>query len=586
MTNRVYVACSDQVCVIDGATNTMIGNPIDAARGPVGIAVNPATNRIYVPSYIDHTVTVIDGRTNTVVGSPIPVQMNPYGVAVNPSTNRVYVTNQGSSSVSVIDGATNTVVGYPIAVGRYPQGIAVDEVTNRVYVANVSSGSVTVIDGATGIPTDARLPVGVGPWGIGVNPASHRVYTANYYGDSVSVLHVPFALDAGTAPLGRSITATWSSLFGPNGADYIGLYEPSAPSTSPLSRVFTNGTASSGGAGVVDGSVSLPIPAGLATGSYEARLISGSSGTVFGQAAVTVAGPPTAVADSYTGGAARTLTVPAPGVLANDTDADSPTLQATVVTSSAFGTLVLQPNGAFSYVPGPGFAGADSFTYRATDQTGLSATATVTMTVAAVPAAALDTYTVNHGSVLNVAAPGVLTNDTDADSPSLQASVVTDPANGTLSLQPSGAFSYTPRQGFVGADRFTYRVTDQTGLSTTGTATITVSPVACGPRPTVRTDSRVVDGALQVTVSTAGTDGPTNNRLKELRFAAPVNGRVEVAGQSHTDAFAYAVPTATDRVSFAVHRVTPGQATTVPLTVVDECGAWPTLVGGGTSAGF
>jgi hypothetical protein len=37
---------------------------------------------------------------------------------------------------------------------------------------------------------------------------------------------------------------------------------------------------------------------------------------------------------------------------------------------------------------------------------------------------------------------------------------------------------------------------------------------------------------------------------------------------------------------FTVERVTPGQPTTVPLTVVDGCGEWKTFVGGGSGAGF
>jgi hypothetical protein len=57
-------------------------------------------------------------------------------------------------------------------------------------------------------------------------------------------------------------------------------------------------------------------------------------------------------------------------------------------------------------------------------------------------------------------------------------------------------------------------------------------------------------------------------------------------GKAHGEPFVYAVPTATDQVSFAVQRVTPGQATTVPLTATDLCGSWPTLVGGGTGSGF
>ena len=44
------------------------------------------------------------------------------------------------------------------------------------------------------------------------------------------------------------------------------------------------------------------------------------------------------------------------------------------------------------------------------------------------------------------------------------------------------------------------------------------------------------------------------------------------------------LPPGTTQVSFTVRRVTAGQGTTVPLTVVDGCGEWSTIVGGGPSA--
>jgi hypothetical protein len=44
------------------------------------------------------------------------------------------------------------------------------------------------------------------------------------------------------------------------------------------------------------------------------------------------------------------------------------------------------------------------------------------------------------------------------------------------------------------------------------------------------------------------------------------------------------LPIETRSVTFTVRHGTAGQATTVPLTVVDGCGSWPTLVGGGATA--
>ena len=46
-----------------------------------------------------------------------------------------------------------------------------------------------------------------------------------------------------------------------------------------------------------------------------------------------------------------TLTVSAPGILANDSDADGDSLTAVLATGPTKGTLSLSPNGAFTYVP-------------------------------------------------------------------------------------------------------------------------------------------------------------------------------------------------------------------------------------------
>ena len=79
--------------------------------------------------------------------------------------------------------------------------------------------------------------------------------------------------------------------------------------------------------------------------------------------------PPVAVADSYSG-AAKTLNIAAPGVLANDRDPDSPAAflgrRAVRVAGPSLGTLTLNPNGSFVYTPNK-CGVADSFTYTADD---------------------------------------------------------------------------------------------------------------------------------------------------------------------------------------------------------------------------
>ncbi|HLQ55424.1 MAG TPA: hypothetical protein VK162_14285 [Streptosporangiaceae bacterium] len=75
--------------MISGRTNTVVAT-VRVGRAPVGVAVNPRTNAVYVANEIDNTVSVISGRTNTVVATVRNVA-TPVGVAVNPRTNTIYI---------------------------------------------------------------------------------------------------------------------------------------------------------------------------------------------------------------------------------------------------------------------------------------------------------------------------------------------------------------------------------------------------------------------------------------------------------------------------------------------------------------
>ncbi|HEX8857895.1 MAG TPA: Ig-like domain-containing protein [Actinomycetes bacterium] len=95
-------------------------------------------------------------------------------------------------------------------------------------------------------------------------------------------------------------------------------------------------------------------------------------------------GNPVAQDDSYHTDQDTLLTVPAPGVLANDSDTDGDPLVVIFDKSAlrpAHGTLTLSSNGAFRYTPTAGFTGQDSFTYTASDGALTSNVATVTITV-------------------------------------------------------------------------------------------------------------------------------------------------------------------------------------------------------------
>jgi VCBS repeat-containing protein len=90
---------------------------------------------------------------------------------------------------------------------------------------------------------------------------------------------------------------------------------------------------------------------------------------------------PVATNDSYSTDPDIILTVPAPGLLDNDADADNDSLTAVLVSWPSNGTLNLNPDGSFTYTPHAGFTGSDSFTYKANDGNDDSNVATVHITV-------------------------------------------------------------------------------------------------------------------------------------------------------------------------------------------------------------
>ena len=236
--------------------------------------------------------------------------------------------------------------------------------------------------------------------------------------------------------------------------------------------------------------------------------------------------PPVAADDAYATDEDTLLTVPAPGLLANDTGAEGATLTVSLVTGPTLGTLVLTPDGSFTYMPNANAFGTDSFTYQAGDGTSLSNAATVTLTINPVndaPTAADDAYAIYPNGTLTIDAPGVLGNDTDVEGDPLTVAVVSDPGNGTLTLNPDGSFLYTPIIGFVGTDSFTYVANDGAADSNVATVTIKVNTP-----PTAADDAYATDEDTPLLIVAPGVlgndDDPNGQPLTATVVTGPTNG--------------------------------------------------------------
>ena len=152
------------------------------------------------------------------------------------------------------------------------------------------------------------------------------------------------------------------------------------------------------------------------------------------------------------------------GVLSNDVDPDGDLIQAALVETTAYGELVFNEDGSFSYTPNRDYFGPDSFTYTVSDGISISPVEVVILNVSNVPdspVAIEDTYATDPGgSIIVDEQDGVLANDYDPDQSALEAVLVNGVTSGELVLNPNGAFFYRPPDQNPGLVSFAYRASD------------------------------------------------------------------------------------------------------------------------------
>ena len=171
-------------------------------------------------------------------------------------------------------------------------------------------------------------------------------------------------------------------------------------------------------------------------------------------------------------------------VLTNDSDIDGDALSvsgldttgtAGLVTDNRDGTFGYDPNGVFEAL-GANDSATDSFTYTVSDGNGGSDTATVTVTVQGVndgPDAIDDSASTSKNSSVVI---NVLSDDTDPENDPLTVTSVGLAANGVVGINADNTVTYTPNDGFMGTDNFTYIISDGNGGSDTANVEVTVTP--------------------------------------------------------------------------------------------------------------
>jgi hypothetical protein len=201
---------------------------------------------------------------------------------------------------------------------------------------------------------------------------------------------------------------------------------------------------------------------------------------------VTITTPPVAVADSYSTAEDTPLSIPASGVLDNDSDPEGTALTVGTprpVGAPASGSLTLNANGSFTYTPGANFNGSDAFTYLANDGVFNSAVATVSITVDArndAPSFAKGANESVQEGAGGQSVPGwasaISPGPADESAQVVDFLVTNDNAalfSSQPAISPAGTLSYAPAADADGSATVTVRAHDDGGTANGGTDTST-----------------------------------------------------------------------------------------------------------------
>jgi hypothetical protein len=182
--------------------------------------------------------------------------------------------------------------------------------------------------------------------------------------------------------------------------------------------------------------------------------------------------PPEGEADVYETTAGTSIE--GEGLLENDEYLGDEGMTTVLVDEPGHGTLDLNANGSFLYVPDGGFSGIDTFTYRPVAGEYEGAAVIVTLVVAGSSlVAADDQYEMLGDGQFDAGAPGVIANDSGSLS---GATLVSGPAHGEITLNSDGSFMYQPAAWFHGQDEFRYVLFDGSSASNIAVVTLVVQP--------------------------------------------------------------------------------------------------------------
>jgi YVTN family beta-propeller protein/VCBS repeat-containing protein len=639
------VTVSMTVSVSDGtnATAATVSLPVsgEAVSKPANVTVThpgavAATNTYaYVTNKSAGTVSVINTATDTVV-STIAVGASPDGLTLKSDGTRLYVSSSTGNTVTVVNTATNTVLT-TIAVTD-PTAMAINSSGSVLYVANGGSGTVTEVTTSTNtLAKTVTLPAGSTPTGLTVSPDKTHIYVIATMADgSTGVSAFALSSSSSTAITGLSGTGTGLAISPDNSTLYVTTNNGTNSTVSVINttshKVVGNYTVAGVLAGVAvsnDGStlvvndtkgnvttLNAATGATLSTTSTRSVLTAESQlpdlavsadGTkifvtdydlntvgvlsVSASSSTSTNSPP--VVGTPTVGTPNPTTGSVSGAVVA-TDPNGNPLTYTVTTAPAKGTLVLNPDGTFSYTPtatarhAASTEGAtsslttDAFTVTVSDGQGGTATSTVTVPISPTNTAP----TIRTTSPLTNSTTGAVQAQvvgSDAEGDKLTYTVTSGPANGTVTIS-GGVYTYTPTAAARHAaasltapasaktDTFTITADDGHGGTTSTTVTVNINPhnsAPTSPSATV-TSVNTTTGTVSGAVTATDADGDTLT----VTSTTPTKGTITIATNG---TYRYTPTAAARQAATAANAPASAKVDPVTFTISDGYGGKTTV---------
>ncbi len=508
----------------------------------------------------------------------------------------------GANQSIAEDAGTQAVVGWASAISAGPR----DEGGQSIHFAvTTSNRSLFESGGQPAVAADGTLVYvpaafssgtatisvraiddgGAAAGGIDTSPAQTRSITVASVNDPPS-----FKIGADQTVLedaGPQSLAGWASVIRPGPADEAGQTVTFTTSTTNTALFSAGGQPAVTPSGTLTYTPAADA-AGVATVTIQAIDDGGTAnGGIDASAPQTMQITLTAVNDapSFTAGPDQTVventgarSVPgwASAISPGPANEAAQTVTFTLTSSnpalfSAGDQPAVASDGTLTFTPATGAHGTATVTIRAIDDGGTanggtdtSSAQTFTITITNLPPTAIaDTPSVAENDTTGVTF-NVLSNDTDPEGDPLSIASYDDStlANGSVTPNGGGSFTYTPAAHFAGTDSFTYTVTDGNGGASTALVTITVTPV---PDPPATADDAYLTPQDTTLTQTApgvlandSDSGGGSLTVDTTPVVAPSSGTLSLAadgsfvytpnpGQTGSDTFTYRATSSTHR---------------------------------------